>query len=148
MEDESLFAPKLASPSEKTILIVDDEENIRGLIEMAGKHEGFKVISACDGEDANAKIASHTPDLIVADLMMPKQGGYEFLRGLHSSGHGRIPVFVITGSSLDSSTVAMIRQERNVVEFFAKPLRLAPFLALLHQHLKTAPPVRPPEGQR
>lgn len=48
-------------------------------------------------------------------------------------------VIVITGSTLDDSTIKMIRQEANVVEFMAKPVRMNAFTASLHKHLKTAP---------
>lgn len=135
-------APMLAAPSEKTILIVDDDEGIRELVAVAAGAEGFKVAAAVNGLDAAAKISAREPDLIITDLMMPGQGGYEFLRGLQASGNGRIPVVIITGSTVNGSTVAMIRQEANVVEFVAKPIRMALFIPLLHKHLKTAPVVK------
>ena len=69
----------------------------------------------------------------------PGQGGYEFLRSLQGSATGRIPVFIVTGSALDDSTIKMIRAEANVVEFVAKPIKMAKFVAALHKTLKTAP---------
>jgi len=132
--------PKLPPPSEKLILVVDDDENVRSFIEMSATMEGFQVITAFNGIDASAKLAQRGPDLIITDLMMPGQGGYEFLRSLQGSTQGRIPIFVVTGSSLDSSTVAMIRQEANVVEFVSKPINITKFIGDLHKHLKTARP--------
>lgn len=137
--DENAEEAPLAAPSEKLILVVDDDEGIRELVAVAAGAEGFKVAAAVNGLDAAAKISAREPDLIITDLMMPGQGGYEFLRGLQASGNGRIPVIIITGSTINASTVAMIRQEANVVEVFAKPIRMTPFLSLLHKHLKTAP---------
>lgn len=136
MEEEE---PQLAAPSEKLILVVDDDEGVRELVAVAAGAEGFKVIAAVNGLDGASKIETREPDLIVTDLMMPGQGGYEFLRALQASGNGRIPVLIITGSTINSSTVAMIRQETNVVEVLAKPIRVTPFISLLHKHLKTAP---------
>jgi len=132
--------PKLAAPSEKLILVVDDDENVRSFIEMSATMEGFQVITAFNGLDATAKLEKRSADLIITDLMMPGQGGYEFLRSLQGSGAVRIPIFVVTGSSLDSSTVAMIRQEANVVEFVSKPINITKFVGDLHKHLKTARP--------
>ncbi|HXT01946.1 MAG TPA: response regulator [Elusimicrobiota bacterium] len=133
------FAPKFASPSEKLVLVVDDDESVRSLIEMTAMTQGFQVLTAENGNDAMTKLASRTPDLIVTDLMMPGQSGYEFLRSLQAAGSGRIPVFVVTGSALDTSTVGVIKQEGNVVEFFSKPIAMAKFTAAMHKHLKTAP---------
>lgn len=139
MDENAEEAPPPAAPAEKLILVVDDDEGIRELVAVAAGAEGFKVAAAVNGLDAAAKIETREPDMIITDLMMPGQGGYEFLRGLQASGNGRIPVIIITGSTINSSTIAMIRQEANVVEVFAKPIRMAPFISLLHKHLKTAP---------
>jgi DNA-binding response OmpR family regulator len=70
---------------------------------------------------------------------MPGQSGYEFLRSLQAAGSGRIPVFVVTGSTLDASTISVIKQEGNVVEFIGKPVNVRKFTAALHAHLRTAP---------
>jgi CheY-like chemotaxis protein len=133
------FAPKPVSPSEKLVLVVDDDENVRAFLETSAMMQGFQVITAVNGLDAAEKLAAKPADLIVTDLMMPGQGGYEFLRSLQAASGPRVPVFVVTGSMLDDSTVRMIRQEANVVEFVAKPVRLGAFVAALHKHLKTTP---------
>lgn len=139
MEEENIEPQSFAAPGDKFILAVDDDEGIRALVEMIAKSEGFQVVTAVDGLAAAALIENRAPDLIVADLMMPRQGGYEFLRGLQSSGNGRVPVIIITGSSLDASTIAMLRQEANVVEFLRKPIRAAALSSSLHKYLGTAP---------
>lgn len=131
--------PALAAPGEKLILVVDDDETVRSFLEMAASLQGFRVLTAVDGLDAGVKLETQTPDLIVTDLMMPGQGGYEFLRSLQGSASGRIPIFIVTGSALDDSTIKMIRAEANVIEFIAKPVRMAPFLGALHRTLKTRP---------
>lgn len=128
-----------AAPAEKLILVVDDDEGIRALVETIAKGEGFQVATAVDGVAGSAAIEARSPDLIIADMMMPRQGGYEFLRGLQASGNGRVPVMIITGAALNESTMSMIRQEANVVEILRKPIRAAPFTSSLHKHLGTAP---------
>ncbi|MDD5303485.1 MAG: response regulator [Elusimicrobia bacterium] len=132
-------APALAAPGEKLILVVDDDETVRSFLEMSASIQGFRVLTAVDGLDAGAKLETQTPDLIITDLMMPGQGGYEFLRSLQGKASGRIPIFVVTGSVLDDSTIKMIRAEANVVEFVAKPVKMAKFVAALHKTLKTEP---------
>jgi CheY-like chemotaxis protein len=133
------FAAKLASPADKLVLVVDDDESVRSFIEMTAQMQGFQVVTAVNGNDAMEKLAKRTPDLIVTDLMMPGQSGYEFLRSLQAAGSGRIPVFVVTGSTLDASTISVIKQEGNVVEFIGKPVNVRKFTAALHAHLRTAP---------
>lgn len=132
-------SPALAAPGEKLILVVDDDETVRSFLEMSASLQGFRVLTAVDGLDAGVKLESQTPDLIITDLMMPGQGGYEFLRSLQGGASGRIPVFIVTGSALDDSTIKMIRAEANVVEFVAKPVKMAKFVSALHKTLKTAP---------
>jgi len=133
-------AEPLAESRERLILVIDDDDHVRSFIEMTATMEGFRVVTAVNGHDALSKLEAARPDLIVTDLMMPGQGGYEFLRALQAAGKGAIPVFVVTGSQLDDSTVAMIRSEANVVEFIPKPISTTAFMTALHKHLKTAPP--------
>lgn len=131
--------PALAAPGDKLILVVDDDETVRSFLELSASMQGFRVLTAVDGNDARAKLEAQTPDLIITDLMMPGLGGYEFLRSLQGSATGRIPVFVVTGSALDDSTIKLIRAEANIVEFIAKPVKMAALNAALHKTLKTAP---------
>ena len=132
-------APVPAPASGKLILVVDDDATIRTLIEKVARMQGFQVVTAVDGEDGAKKAAERAPDLIITDIRMPGHGGYEFLRGLLGSRSSRIPVVVITGGSFDASTIALIRQEINVVEFVRKPFEMLSFVAVLHKHLGTAP---------
>ncbi|MEI7480883.1 MAG: response regulator [Elusimicrobiota bacterium] len=61
-----------SNPADKLILIADDDESVRELIECVVKKEGFKVEKAGDGEEALQKARQVHPDLILLDLMMPK----------------------------------------------------------------------------
>jgi CheY-like chemotaxis protein len=131
--------PPLANPGEKLILVVDDDETVRSFLEMCASLQGFRVLTAVDGLDASKKLEAQTPDLIITDLMMPGQGGYEFLRSLQGKASARIPIFIVTGSALDDSTIKMIRSEANVIEFVTKPVKMKKFIAALHDTLKTAP---------
>jgi DNA-binding response OmpR family regulator len=68
----------------KKILIVDDEPNIVISLEFLMKKEGFDVAIAVDGEEALAKVASFSPDLILLDVMMPKKSGFEVCEALRA----------------------------------------------------------------
>ena len=64
----------------KTILVVDDTENLRTLVKSYLTQEGFRVLTAANGRDALFLARDEKPDLILLDLMMPEMGGYEFMR--------------------------------------------------------------------
>lgn len=126
-------------PGDKLILIVDDDPLIRDLLELTITSAGFKVVLAVNGHDAAGKLDTMTPNLIITDLMMPGQGGYEFIRALGGAGAGSTPVFVVSASALDKSTIGMIKQEANVMEFFSKPIKMNALILALHKYLGTAP---------
>ena len=60
-----------------TILLIDDEEDIRALLEYNLKKEGFQVLSASNGRDGIKMAKQHIPDLILLDVMMPERDGVE-----------------------------------------------------------------------
>jgi len=66
------------------ILIVDDEPNIVISLEFLMRKEGFEVDIAADGEEALAKVASFSPDLVLLDVMMPKKSGFEVCEALRA----------------------------------------------------------------
>ncbi len=132
--------PQLASPGEKLVLLVDDDESLLDLMEHVVQKEGFRTDRAMDGTEALRKVQALSPDLVVLDFMLPGMGGYEVVRELQAAGCGDIPVIVITGRHMDRKNVEMVRLESNVKEFMEKPLRPAVMAATIHNILRTRPP--------
>ena len=130
----------LGDSADKLVMIVDDDDSVRDLLECVVKKEGFKVATAADGEEGLNKIQALRPDLILLDLMLPRYGGFEVLRQLQSGDTAGIPIIIITGRYTERTMAEMIRQESNVLDFMEKPVR-PPVLAMtLHKILKTKPP--------
>jgi len=77
----------------KTILVVDDEENIRFLYKEELTDEGYEVILAGNAEEALEKIGRQRPDLITVDIKMPGMDGLEFLQKLKEE-EKEIPVIL------------------------------------------------------
>jgi len=77
----------------KTILVVDDEENIRFLYKEELTDEGYEVILAGNAEEALEKIGQQRPDLITVDIKMPGMDGLEFLQKLKEE-EKEIPVIL------------------------------------------------------
>jgi DNA-binding response OmpR family regulator len=103
-----------------TILIVDDEPaNVDILIqELDG--EGYKLLTAYDGEEALIKVQEHQPDLILLDVMMPKVDGFTVCRILKGSGKTiLIPVILLTALRTHEDRVRGI--EAGADDFISKP---------------------------
>jgi len=84
--------------SEKTILIVDDELDIREYLSLCMTDVGFKVETAEDGLVALEKVEKHIPDFILLDLKMPKMSGVRVFRRLRKNPDWKhIPVIIISG---------------------------------------------------
>lgn len=85
------------------VLVADDEESIRRLVEITLADVGHEVISASDGEEAIEKIGDDPPDLLVLDVMMPNIDGWGVLRELRKLGIKRdIRVVMLTAKSSES----------------------------------------------
>jgi CheY-like chemotaxis protein len=118
------------------VMIVDDERDLCEVIDYHAKKAGFRTVLAHSGQEASAKLADEEPSLIVLDLMMPGQNGYEFLREMSAAGFGRIPVSVMTGRRMNASALALIREEKNVVEILLKPFAVDQLIESLRRRLK------------
>ena len=78
----------------KTVLIVDDEKDIRNIISYNLEKQGLKCITANNGDDALKKL-SDSPDLIILDIMMPSKDGYEVCRTIREQGN-TVPIIFLT----------------------------------------------------
>ena len=86
----------------QTILVVEDDEDLRRLFRTALILGGFDVIEAGDGLEALLRIDQSPPDLVVLDLMLPRLSGIAVQQEIAAQAVTRqIPVVVITGSGID-----------------------------------------------
>jgi DNA-binding response OmpR family regulator len=76
------------------ILVADDDKNIAELLRLYLEKEGFSVMIALDGEEALAKFAPESPDLVLLDVMMPKLDGWQVLREIRKKSN--VPIIMIT----------------------------------------------------
>jgi DNA-binding response OmpR family regulator len=86
-----------AQKIKKTILIVEDEKDLRFFLSSTLSQEGFEVMEATEAEEAFEKIKQKKPDLILLDIFLPKKSGYEFLTELKKSPQWeKIPVIIVS----------------------------------------------------
>jgi two-component system, OmpR family, response regulator len=86
------------------VLVVDDEPNIRELVQVALRFHGCAVTTSATGADALQLAAIDTPDLIVLDVMLPDIDGFEVCRRLRASAND-VPVIFLTARDTTSDTV-------------------------------------------
>ena len=122
-------APATGEHRDLTILVVDDEEPIRLLIQDLLHLEGFTVLLAWNGNIGLTCAQESHPDLILTDIMMPIMDGYELSRHLHADPHtAQIPVIAM-------SAVFQQRYAGLFRAVIAKPFELLPLLTLIDTHL-------------
>jgi CheY-like chemotaxis protein len=92
----------MPDPNAKTVLVVDDEEDVRRFLSLALQEAGFRVIIANDGFEALEIVKRDPPDLISLDLVMPKRSGAMFYRDLKKDKQlSSIPILIVTGHARD-----------------------------------------------
>ncbi|MEO8489785.1 EAL domain-containing response regulator [Pseudomonas sp.] len=104
-----------------TLLIVDDEPQVRKLLETLLQHEGYLTLTASSGEEALLMVAQQPPDLILLDIMMPGMDGYEVASQLKSDeATANIPIIMLSALSEASARVSGL--ETGAEEFLSKPV--------------------------
>jgi len=92
----------VGTPSRKTVLIVEDDDDLRRMFRTALMIAGFSVEEAADGAAALHRVHHEPPDLIVLDLSLPTVSGLIVHQEIAAHAHTRqIPVVIVTGSTMD-----------------------------------------------
>ncbi|WP_017530649.1 EAL domain-containing response regulator [Pseudomonas fluorescens] len=107
--------------SPATLLIVDDEPQVRKLLETLLQHEGYQTRSASCGEEALASVAQQPPDLILLDVMMPGMDGFEVASRLKANpATANIPIIML--SALNEPGARVSGLHTGAEEFISKPV--------------------------
>jgi DNA-binding response OmpR family regulator len=118
----------------KTILVVDDEKRLQDMLQAYLIQEGFRVVTAGDGQEALFVARHEKPDLIILDLMMPEMGGYEFLRA-HNKERDT-PVIVLTAKLEENDKVLGL--ELGADDYVTKPFSMRELTARVRAVLRRA----------
>ncbi|MGP5496132.1 response regulator transcription factor [Corynebacterium flavescens] len=108
------------------ILVVDDDEAVRGSLRRSLKFNGFDVLTASDGEEAVEVVNSENPELLILDVMMPKMDGLEVCRTLRGEGWDR-PILILTARDGVAERVAGL--DAGADDYLPKPFALEELLA-------------------
>ena len=130
-----------------SILIVEDENDIRQNLAFSLKREGFNIIEAADGEQALAAAMSKKPDIILLDLMIPKIDGLSVCKRLQAAPETEnIPVIMLTAKGEEIDRIVGL--ELGAADYIVKPFSLREVALRIKAVLKRRVEVRPEQVLR
>ena len=128
------------------ILVVDDEADIRGMVQEILTEEGYEVRVAGNAAEARAARAQGDPDLMLLDIWMPDMDGISLLREWTRDGALAFPVVMMSGHGTVETAVEATRL--GAIDFVEKPLSLAKLLRTVEQAVEAGRESRAKHGQR
>jgi two-component system phosphate regulon response regulator OmpR len=130
---------------EPHLLVVDDDARIRELLRRYLAGSGFRVTIAGDAAEARSKLASMEFDLVVLDVMMPGENGFDLTRSLRETGAtratGRTPILLLTAMAEPGDRITGL--ERGADDYLAKPFEPRELVLRIRNILQRAPLVAP-----
>jgi CheY-like chemotaxis protein len=124
--------PRWSRPVPGSILIVDDDPNMRELLRLHLSNAGYHVAVARDGLEAGYGLLRSRPDLIISDVNMPHFDGFEFIAAMREEVEfRRIPVIFLTTAAEGEHR----GKELGAVAYLAKPVRADKLLSLVAAHV-------------
>jgi DNA-binding response OmpR family regulator len=146
--DEGEVVKTVRADGRRAVLVVDDEPEIRQLVQRTLQAKGYAVETANDGQEAIAKAESMVPDLVLLDAMLPKLHGFEACRRIRSSPKTReVPVVMMTAIYRGWRFAQDARESYGAEDYIEKPFRLDDLLRRVEAVLEsTAARAKKPAG--
>lgn len=125
---------QLDQADQTKVMVIDDSKTIRKTAEALLSKHGYQVVTAVDGYDALSKIASHKPDLIFIDILMPKLDGYQTCTLIkHNQKFKHTPVIMLSSKDgiFDKAKGRVVGSE----QYLTKPFTKEDLLGAIKRHL-------------
>jgi two-component system, chemotaxis family, chemotaxis protein CheY len=113
------------------ILAVDDDEGIRGFVQMALEDEGYGVLLARDGVEALELLERTRPELILLDMRMPQMNGWQFIEAYRQAFESHAPIVVMTAGRDAAQAASQVGASGHL----AKPFDLHDLIALVERYV-------------
>ena len=115
-----------------SVLVVEDDQNIRELLHLYLQKEGYDVILAADGGEGLAKFRQASPDLVLLDVMMPVMDGWALCRAIRSES--KTPIIMLTAKSETDDKVTGLKSSAD--DYITKPFEMKEVLARIEAVLR------------
>lgn len=126
-----------ASLKDRTILIVDDEQDLLDLLQYNFEKEGFRTVTALDGAEGLERARQCDPDLIVLDIMMPKINGVEACQRIRQNANlRRKPVIMLTARTEDQDYIEGLDVGADI--YIGKPVSVPVLISQVNALLRSA----------
>ncbi len=123
------------TPSEKlTVLVIEDEPQIRRLLRTSLAGQGYRVLEAPNGREGVAMASSHRPDLIILDLGLPDMDGMEIIREVRA--WGTLPIIVLTARGKERDKVTAL--DAGADDYVTKPFGMGELTARMRVAMRRA----------
>lgn len=127
----------MVAPEQPHILVVDDDRRLRELLRKYLSDNGFRVSTASNADDARGQMQALEFDLIVLDVMMPGENGFDLTGSMRQAGN-RVPVLLLTAMSEPEQRIAGL--ERGADDYLPKPFEPRELLLRIRTILRRVPP--------
>ncbi len=114
------------------VLLIDDEANLRHTLSYALRQEGYEVLTAQDGEEGLEIFRNAAPDLVILDVMLPRQDGFDVCRRLRKESD--VPVVMLTAR--DTELDKIVGLEIGADDYLAKPFSVRELIARVRALLR------------
>jgi DNA-binding response OmpR family regulator len=119
----------------KTILVVDDDQELVDGLRLVLEKQGYRVIQARDGQQGKQQVYQHRPDLMILDMMMPRMGGYPVLE--HFKGKADAPPIIMITAN-EGSRHKAYAEYLGVIDYIRKPFAMERLLESVEKGLTAA----------
>ena len=125
-----------------TVLIVDDDERLRKMLQRTLIYEGLNVLTAADGREALDQVRTGRPDLIILDWMMPEMNGIEVMRHLRAEQDQTLVLMLTARDAIDNRVEGL---QSGADDYLVKPFAPAELVARVHALLRRSETTRKQE---
>jgi CheY-like chemotaxis protein len=129
------------SSTSKTVLVVDDEDDIRRMLRRVLQERGYRVVEASRGTEALQAVRDNTLDCILLDAMLPEIHGFDICRRIKSSQRfGHIPIIMVSAVYRGWRFAEDLRESYGVTAFLEKPFKISDVVAAVERAVEGKPP--------
>lgn len=118
----------------KKLLLAEDDHMLASLLKFRLEKEGYQVALVPDGKAVKQSIATHIPDAIISDVMMPYFSGIELVDHLRNELKSDIPIILISTASNEENVINALKMGAN--DFLAKPVSPSELLIRVNREIQ------------